>query len=90
MTAWQWIGKNSDQVTRKIYAINLVIQQIENLNAVSKNAIELEKLINKKWLKMDMKEDKKKDLQQKLGSYIKAAKTNTKCRISCFWRIEKS
>lgn len=54
--------KIGDQVIQNHSIIHFVTPQIENLNSLSKSAIELEELINENELKMGIKMCEKKDL----------------------------
>lgn len=78
ITAWQQMKEIGDKATQKGYAIDLVTQQIEDFNTLSKSAVELGKLMNEDCLTIGIEKDEKKDLRQGLGSYVKAAKTNLK------------
>ena len=65
-------------------------QFIENFNAQSKIAIEVNKLLNKDWGNIGMSKDEKKVLQKGLTLYVKVTKANTKRRANCLKQIKQT
>ncbi len=77
-------------MTRHGCAIDLTSQLIENLNAQSRTAIEVDKLLNKDWDHFGISKEEKKTLRKGLGPYVKAGKATSKRRASCLKRIEQT
>ena len=77
-------------MTWKRYAINLISQFIENLNAQSKTVIEIDKLLNKDWDHLEIIKEEKKTLPRRLVPYVKVGKTILKYCASCFNRIKQT
>ena len=75
-------------MTQKKYAINLISHLIENLNAQSKTAIKVNKLLNKDWDHLGINKEEKKTLYKRLTLYIKAEKATSKRHTSCFNQIQ--
>lgn len=88
--AWVWITKITDKVTRKGWIVDLATQFIKNLNAQSKIVIKVDKLFNKDWGNIGISKNEKKVPQKGLALYVKATKTNTKCRTNCLKQIEQT
>ncbi len=77
-------------MTRKGCAVDLTSQLIENLNAQSRTAIEVNKLLNKDWDHLGINNAEKKTLRKGLASYVKAGKTTSKRRTSCLNWIKQT
>lgn len=84
------ITEITDKVTQKNCTFDLATELIENLNAQSKIAIKLDKLLNKNWGNVGISKEKKKVLRKGLASYINVTKPNTKCRINYLKQIKQT
>ena len=80
----------TDIVTRKGCAVDLATQLMEKLNVQSKIAIKMDKILKKDWGNVGICKDKKKVLQKRPSSYIKAVKANKKRRANCLEQIEET
>lgn len=56
--------------------MDLISQQIENLNARLKSAIEVDELLQKDWAKVRIDKKERKTLRHELSPYVKAGKDN--------------
>ncbi len=77
-------------MTQHRCAVDFTFQLIENLNAQSRTAIEVDKLLNKDWDHLEISKEEKKTLRKGLGPYGKAGKATSKRHASCFKRIEQT
>lgn len=82
--------KITDKVMQKGCAIDLATQLIKNLNAKSKIAIKVNKLLNKDQDNIRISKDEKKVLQKRLTLYVKTVKANTKYHVNCLEQIKQT
>lgn len=75
-------------MNQKDCAIDLIIQLIENLDAASRTAVEVDKLLNNDWDNIGISKDEIKILREGIRPYVKVVKANSNRYTNYFDRIE--
>ncbi len=88
--AREWIQEIQNKVTWHGCVIDLISELIENFNAQSKTAIEVNELLTKDWDHFGINKKEKKTLHKGLGPYVKAGKAMSKRCASCLKLIKQT